>query len=346
MPELTEHLLNGFRAGLRKEAGFADLMSRAAPRLRSAGSLAGVGALAGSLAGGGLAGTKAYREAKEEGHGTARAALHALGGGLGGAVSGAAGGALLGGAVGGASGLGKNLTARTGAIGAASRFGQRQIHALTGVLNPAELESIGGGAATARSAYKALEDKAFQHATTPGGAFSDYAGKLQKAQRGLDASVRAQDMGLTSIPGYLRSMKEHGLAPTLGASIKDQWHSMTPGNAALMVGLPAALAAGTLIKKEHPTGPGKGEELGRNIGGLVGGIAGGAMPIVGNAVVGSLASSAGGQIGKGIDWMRGRRKPLPMIGGKPDLEPAEGQHIPSERVMSPAAAGQMPEVNV
>lgn len=345
MVEFTEHLLDGFRAGL-KEAGIADAIARAAPRLRAAGSLAGVGALAGGAAGAGLSASKAYHEAKGQGAGVLGAGLHGLAGSVGGAVRGATAGALGGAALGSASGLGRSLSARTGTLGAAARFGERQVHSLAGHLNPAELESVGGGAADARAAYKAVEDKAIAHAATPGGAFSDHAGQLQKAEKGLKASERTQEMGLTSIPGYLRSMKDNGVGSTLAAGVKDQWHNTSPAMGALMIGAPALGAAATLAKKENPNGPGKGEELGRNIGGLVGGVAGSAMPLVGNMVAGGVGAAVGGQVGKGADWMRRRRQPLPMLGGKAEPEQAEGQHIPSERVMSPAAAGQSPEVGL
>lgn len=333
MPELTEHLLSSFRAALRKEAGFADAVARAAPRLRAAGSLAGTGAAIGALGGAGLGATRRFQEAREHGEGIGSAALHGAHGALGGAVSGAGVGALAGGGIGALSSRGAGLAARAGALGAPARFGQRQLHSLTGMLAPAELEAIGGGAAGAQQAFNAA-----LAAGAP-------AGRLAKAEKALSASRKAQNMGLTSIPGYLNSVKNNGLGSTLAAGAKDQWHNTSPAFTALMVGVPAATAAGTLMKKENPTGPGKGEELGRNLGGVVGGIAGSAMPIAGNMIVGGALSSAGGRIGKGIDWMRGRRQASPMM-GPPPLEPAEGQHIPSERVMSPAAAGQQPEVGL
>jgi hypothetical protein len=203
------------------------------------------------------------------------------------------------------------------------------------MLSPGELETVGGGAAPARAALAGLR------------ASGAPAKQVQQAERGLAAAQRAQTMGLTSVPGYLRSVKEHGAASTLAAGAKDQWHNTSPAWSALMVGAPLASAAGTLGSKEHRDGPGKGEELGRNLGGVVGGIAGSAMPLAGNMLVGGALAGAGAGVGRGIDWMRGRRKPLPAPASKtPDLAPAEGQHTPSERVMSPAAAGQQPEVGL
>lgn len=147
------------------------------------------------------------------------------------------------------------------------------------------------------------------------------------------------------MPGYLRSLKNNGVGATLAAGVKDQWHNASPTMGAVMVGLPALGAAGTLLRREDGAGPGKGEELGRNIGGVVGGIAGSAMPLVGNIAVGAAGTAVGGAVGKGADWIRGRRVAPPMM-GPPALEPSEGQHLPSERVMSPAAAGQTPEVGL
>lgn len=331
MPRLSEHLMQAFHDALRKEAGFAELVARAAPRLRAAGSLAGVGAAGGALLGGGAGALGKYREAKEEGASSGQAAMSALGGGLSGAGKGALLGTAAGAGAGALTGRGAALAARPGALGGAARFGQRQTHALTGMLRPNELEAVGGGASSARKALEAARSSGVG---------------VGRAERAFDAAERVQNMGLTSVPGYLRGVKEHGLVNALGASVREQL-SGSPTMYGAFLGLPAAMAVKTLASKEAPDGPGKGERFGESAGNLVGGLAGSAMPIVGNIAVGSAGAGVGRVVGRGIDRLRGRR-PQPMVGQlAPKHEPSnEGQHIPSERVMSPAAAGQQNEVGL
>ena len=73
------------------------------------------------------------------------------------------------------------------------------------------------------------------------------------------------------------------------------------------------------------------------------------MPIVGQELVGRTLGGAGRMVGRGVDRFRGKRPPVPGMtpGGPPNtLEPAEGQHTPSERITSPAAAGQQPDIGI
>lgn len=335
MPNLSETVLLAFRDELRKEAaGFSELVARAAPRLRAAGSLAGVGMAGGALAGGALGAARNYHNAKEEGASTGGAALSALGGALRGAGKGALIGTAAGAGAGALTGRGAHLATRGDAVGSLARFGQRQTHSLTGMMRPDELEAIGGGAANARKALHALPTTAS-------------AKQVDRARRGLAAAEDVQERGLTSLPGYLRGMQRDGVVNTIGASAREQLSNAPVWANALTLGLPAAGAVSTLAHKEAPDGPGKGEQLGAGIGGLVGGFAGGAMPLAGNLLIGAGAAGAGKVIGRGIDRLRGRR-PQPMVGQlAPKHEPAnEGQHIPGERVMSPAAAGQQNEVGL
>jgi hypothetical protein len=214
-----------------------------------------------------------------------------------------------------------------------------------GHLKPHELEQIGGGAANARNALQATQEAARAGAKLPGKSYADFAPGIRKAQSTLANSEAAQNKGLTSIPGYLRAAHRDGVVSTLRTSAKEQFGNMGPGTAALMVGLPAVGLAGTLARKESPDGPGKAEQAGAAIGGFTGQLAGGAMPLAGNIIAGGLGAGAGKLVGRGIDRLRGRQA-QPMLGQRtPSTEPsAEGQHMPVERTMSPAAAGQHAEV--
>lgn len=340
MPSLDEHTLLAFRDELRKEAGYADLVARAAPRLKNIGSLGGVGAAVGSLGGAGIGAVQKYREARQEGASVGQAVV----GGAGGALHGAGRGAVIGGLAGGAGGalLKQDLSGlaqRGGLVGAGSRFGQRQVHSLTGMLSPQELTAVRGGSYGARKGLAKAQQAVF-------GASSD---KLPRALREeaqaakrLTATENAQNMGLSSLPGYIGAVRREGVGKVLSTGAKEQLSGATPGMAALMVGLPAVSAAQTLIsKKEDPAGRGRGERFGEEFGRTLGGITGGVMPFVGQSVLGGTLGRAGKYVGRGVDRLSGKPGMAPTT-----LEPAEGQHIPSERIMSPAAAGQQPEVGL
>jgi hypothetical protein len=337
---IDEDVFSACRESLRKEAGFADAVSRATPRLRNIGSLGGAGLTVGALGGAGLGAIHGYRKARAEGAGVGEAVM----GGAGGALSGAGRGALAGGLAGSvAGGLAPSnlagLAQKGGVIGAGSRFGQRQVHSLTGMLSPQELEGIRGGAYSARQ-----------------GVLHADPAHLPKATEALAATEAATGVGpgsmdLTSIPGYAHALRQHGAGKVLSTGFKEQMTNMSPAMAALMVGIPG-LAAGQALtsKKEfNDRGQGRAERVGQEIGQSVGGVVGGVMPIVGQAAVGGTLGEAGKLIGRGVDRIRGK-KPTPGLSqpgmSARTLEPTESQNTPSERIMSPNAAGQRPEIGI
>ncbi len=347
MYDLSEPVVQAFCNELQKEAGFTDLVSKAAPYLKSTGALAGAGGVAGGLLGAGTGALRGAHAAHQEGGSTLSGALQgAAQGALSGAGVGAAGGALAG-AIGGKHINPNWLTQRNGMLGAGARFGQRQVHAVTGMLSPKELEAVRGGAYAAR-----------QHASASVGKVNEAFGKgapAQKvheavnhavsAQRGLQASEASQNMGLTSIPGYLRAVQQHGVGKVLSTSMRDQFHNTPKALSALMVGAPLVGAAKTLTSPEDPS-KGKGEQLGQNLGESVGGVIGGAMPLAGGMLAAGALREAGGAIGRGVDKLRGRPRLVPANPytlGPPQLEQAESQNTSTERVLSNSAAGLPPE---
>ncbi len=335
MSSLNEITLLAFRDELRKEAGFADFIAKNKGTLQGVGGLAGVGALGGGALGGLPSGVKGYLDARNEGSGIGGGVLHGLASGFGGAVRGAikgtVGGALVGGAAGAAGQSFRGLVSSSGPLGGAARFGQRQVHSVTGMLTPQELEGIRGGAYAAKGHLANLAAR----------------GKVtDRARLGAEWANKAQDMNLTSIPGYLGAVKEHGLGKTLATSAKEQYYNMPTAMGALMVGAPVLSAAHALATPEDSNGPGKGEHVGREVGNALGGVMGGTMPLVGNALVGGAAGSAGAAAGRVIDRIRGRRPAVDDLGNKAPLEPTESQNTPTERVMSPSAAGQQKDVGL
>jgi hypothetical protein len=343
----SEAIFKAFRNWLPKEAAsFGSLVSRHGQLLKNVGQFGGVGAAVGALGGAGYGARQGYTEARERGEGVGTSALSGALHGLGGAAKGGALGAAVGGVAGGVASKAINpswLAQKDGVIGASARFGQRQVHGLTGVLSPKELEAVRGGAYGARqgheAAQKALHEAWIKDPSTVGPSVE----KAVKAKKGLEAAENVQNMGLTSVPGYLKAVKDEGARKVLGASLKDQIHNMHPGMAAMSLGLPALSVARAAAGKEPESGEGKGETVGKNVGMALGGLTGAAMPVVGSTVMGGALEHAGKFVGRGVDRLRGRKNTPTTLGPSP-LEPAEGQHMPSERVMSPAAAGQQPDI--
>jgi hypothetical protein len=316
MSRLNENELLAFRDELKKTA---------APNLHrllgGVGAGAGVGALTGSLGGAALGAVRGAKAGREEGTG---AIVGGLSGALGGAVRGAGIGAAVGGAGGALAPRMGNLSSASGAVGASARFGKRQLHALTGWTPEGGLEAIRGGAYDSRQALRT--------AKTP---------HIQQAQKALSSAASAQRMGLTSLPGYAKAIKEKGLKEVAKTDAAAQWHSGGIDTKALGIGLPALALASEVGKKESPEGPGKGELLGRSAAGTVGGLLGSAMPIAGQIALGGAMGAAGGIVGRGVDRLRKRRPPTSGQSIPPEQQ--SGSHVPTERVTSSAAAGQIPE---
>jgi hypothetical protein len=162
---------------------------------------------------------------------------------------------------------------------------------------------------------------------------------VASAQKGYGAAYRAERMGLTSVPGYLKSMKDNGVLPTMSAGFKEQWHGMSPGWKALMIGAPLAETAHALAIPDQEGGPGKGERVARGLAGAVAGSTMGAIPMATGGLLQGGITAAAGRAGRLVD--RYRRPSTPD--GSADA--SAGQVVPSERYMSDNAAGHRPEVS-
>lgn len=210
-------------------------------------------------------------------------------------------------------------------------FGKRQLHSLTGWtprghMDLAGIEEIGAGAAGARKALKGTQGK-----------------DRVLAQQSLRAEINAQKMGLTSLPGYARSLMKDP-KKTLQAGWAQQWHGSSPVMKAVTVGLPAAATASDLISEDDGH---KAERIGAGIANTAVGMVTGGLPMAGGIVAGLGASTLGGQAGRLVDKMRAHKKTPPRLGTlaeKVNPEEARGSHVPLEREVTPAAAGHVPEV--
>lgn len=325
MPKLYD-ALPGFHAELEKIAGLSDFVAKNQGMLGSAGALLGHGAAAGAVLGGLHGAYKNYRAAKDEGAGTGTAGLHALGGALGGIPSGALGGALIGGGAGAAlhtlrpqaaEGLRKALSSPESRLGALGRFGQRQVHGLTGWTPPEGLsaDSVRGGSwATRRAADAAAGTSGFDQALA--------AHEVQK---------KVESKGLTHLPGVVDALK----GPNRGEAAKLLFrHGTTDSLSKLNLGLSGLGLASTLLDKQE--NPQKGEQLGSSTGRLVGGLAGSALPFGAGMIASELGSAVGRRAGRAADWVRNRGA---SHSDKSELATNEGQHIPSESYVNPALAG-------
>lgn len=326
-------LLHAFAARLEKEAGVASAVASHLGRsgVRNAmqagvGSGAGIGLGVGALAGGLSSGKETYDAARAQGVGRLGSIAHAVGGGLGGAARGAGKGMLAGAALGGAAGAlapkqvisgTRSLAGAENAVGSLSRFGQRQVHGFTGFKpggSTKSIERIGLGAGPARGALA--------KATAGGDAKT-----IGRATEALAGAEKAQSMGLTSLPGLAKSVKNNGLLPTVATGVKQQWASSRPVEKALMVGLPAASVLNTARKSDKGTKTGKGESIGRSLGGTLGAVAA-PLPFGAGAALSTGLQHAGGLVGKGVDKLRGHKSQVSQEATRPlASEPGDtGQH--------------------
>jgi len=265
MNELDARMFRTFGEELEKVALVGGLIRGAGNFLKRQGGAAGAGAALGGAAGGALGGVgggiKGYREAKQRGESGTAAAIGSVGGALSGALKGGmigAGAGTLAGAAGGtrAAELASSLAKKKGAVGGLSRFGQRQMHSVTGYASPEQLRAIGGGSAQAQKRLAA--------ATT------DKSRAL--ARKGLDYAQKSEEMGLTSVPGFVKGLagrakykgKSVSSLEALKTGLGEQWHGSGMGGKAMMAAFPASGLVGAA------TGPKETEEGGRITRGLKG----------------------------------------------------------------------------
>jgi hypothetical protein len=321
MPKLHSSL-RGFNDELEKIAGLADFVAKNQGMLGSAGALLGHGATAGAVLGGLHGAYKGYREAKDQGAGTGAAALHGLGGAVGGLSTGALGGALIGGGAGAAlhtlrpqaaESMRKALSSTESRFGALGRFGQRQMHGLTGWTPPEGYasEAIRGGSwKTKQVADAAAGTKNFEKA------LADH--ELQK---------KIESKGLTNIPGVLKALKGENRGEAVKLLAKHTWANADPLMKAQLALAPVGVGAALMA----PSDEHKGERIGSTLGNVVGGTIGTALPFG----AGQLAMAAGAGVGKRVGRLADRIRGHSHTDAS-ELASSEGQHIPSQRDVTPA----------
>lgn len=289
-----------FQEELLKES--ADWKALAHTALGGAAGGAGVGAGVGALVGAGAGGVQAYRKARQEGASVGQSLGAGAGGALGGVGKGMAVGAGVG-ALGGAAAPTAVQKIRDSATagGALARFGQRQLHGVTG------WRPEGGYGALGVAGRNQLRMGAYDTQQALHQAVASGKG-VEEAQKAFSASAKAEGMGLTSLPGYVRSVREHGLGASTKALGADLWHG-NPGvmGKAMAFGIPAAalLHGGGQEAELAQRGAGRGERIGHRIGDTLGGVVGAPLPFVGQEVLQRGARTAGRLVGKGVDGVAG-----------------------------------------
>lgn len=245
---------------------------------------------------------------------------------------------------------GMGNAAREGA-GVASRFGQRQVHGLTGwtpkgYMNPEGIKGMRAGAHDAAERLSAAErtvapgagryrpglvDRVLKISPEKQQARAAKAGhkEVVDARKSYQAAQKAEDMGLTSLPGYARALMRNPAA-AVSTGMAEQWHSMGPGGKALMLGIPAAGVGSELTTESQPGGPGKFERAGSRLGELA--YTMGPVPLSGQIAAGIGVSSLGKRVGSLFD----KKKSIPA---PPNLEPAGGEAAPAETMVSDRALG-------
>ena len=259
MASLTPERMDWFLTTLEKQA--AEPLSRGAVAL-------GAGATGAAIGGLGW-GRKRYQEARQQGADR----MQALGAGLK--------GGLVGAGVGGAAGAGLGAALPNGAGKTVRDFGGQMAHMWTGFGGRQGLARFGGGTAQTGKRLHTAEDVVKQLAH--GGEAKDprmFAkwrqpidrGQIeglalkeqQHAEQAHKAMGRAQDLGLTSIPGAIRAFATHPVDAAKGA-VGAMIHGTSGAQKALAIGLPGAMATYGAVRR-----PGEGETRLGNVASSVG----------------------------------------------------------------------------
>jgi len=338
MARINEQTMLAFQDEFEKQAislgGLVGAARSAGGYLSRQATSAGAGAALGGAGGAGLGalagGVKEYHRARQEGA-TGREALR---GAMGGALQGGMTGAALGAGVGGAAGLAGGARARglvsqlrggQGALSSVSRFGERQMHGLTGALPPGMSQQQAmkaldmGSVARARalkaaegeaSAFRALGAKGEKAPGVKRLAEKAYA-KEESAQKALQAQKKLESLGATNVPGYLKALATKP-GQTLKAGLSESWHGAGPGpmgwlSRGVTFGLPAVGVGQALAGPERDEdGAGRGQRVGQALGGLAFGVTGG-VPMLGQMALTGLGTKGLEAAGKGVDRLRGKR---------------------------------------
>lgn len=331
-----EATLQAFDAALEKLALPTGILQRMGQRALAGGGLSALGATGGAGIGGLAGGIQGYRKARQEGgsglagalKGTVRGA--AIGGGAGlaaGGLAGAAGGAR-------AQKLVRELGAGEGRLGSISRFGERQIHSVTGA-TPAGMAKGEGLRAMGASPVAKIEERIGKLQKKPMDAKA--AKEMASLEKAKGHAQKLEELGMTNVPGVFKSMATKP-GQALKAGLGHEWHSSTGlGGKALAFGVPLAYVGSEVARGSKP-----GEDS-RTTRGLRAAGESAAYMMGPIGLLGATGlSRVGAAAGQGAGRLLTKKQPLGTSPPPPVPEDASASGN-VERVYSPAAQGRPPE---
>ncbi len=235
--------------------------------------------------------------------------------------------------------------------GLLSRFGKRQVHGVTGWTPKAGIQSIRGGAyetgkrmeaakgavsIKAPGATQGRMDKLLRRTPEKIQQRAAKSGhkEMVAARKGDVAGRKAEEMGLTSLPGYAKSLKNNGVGKTIRAGMGEQWHSVGPVGKSMMV-LPAIPVASELARESKPGEAGRFAREGAGLGEFASTM--GPVPIAGQIAAGTAL----GALGKRVGALADRKKNTKHVPAPATLEPAGGEAVAGEPVISDRAMGDV-----
>ena len=241
-------------------------------------------------------GVKGYQAARAEGGSTGEA----VGAGLTGALSGASTGAAVGGLAGGLSGAmgsalspekAEKLRAALTQRSSLARFGQRQVHGLTGAINSDGLRGLRMDSEQRAEALRSLKDKAKSTGLYQGSdlqAIQRHGSEVSDATKSLAAARKAESMGLTSLPGIAHSMVHNGVGETVRGALGHQLHGTSTGNKLLAGGLTGMGVVSAAQGQEGDTGHDRAKRVGKAVAATGLGVMTGGLPIIPGMLAGSI----------------------------------------------------------
>lgn len=344
-----------------------------------AAALGGGGAAVGGVGGLGVGAYEGYQEGGLGGAAT-KALERGQQGAIAGGVLGAGGGVAGAGRLGGGKVL-RAVTEGSNPLAMAGRFGQRQLHSVTGMAPDGakrgtkeyadalrKMRIFGWDQGTrvrdARTALDAAKadpksGSKFRRALESvgvgrkGGAHAAHVKKLKnrlsREMAEKDLADTVMERGLSSVPGMAQEMiSRRSAKPLWDYGIKPQATQQGLTGKA-MLGLPVVMAGSELMTDQDGEGRGRSERFSKA---LAEGAAYGATPYIptlGSDLIARNVGAGAGLAGRQIDNLIGAIQPTNSrdLGEGPGAVPPEEEDgqggIPVERVMSNAAQGKPPE---
>lgn len=311
----------------------ASLFRSVGQRALAAGGLSAVGGAGGAGIGALAGGYRGYQKAKEDGG-------SGFAGALSGGVRGAATGGALGAAAGGLAGAGGGAKAQNlvralskgkGKAGTISRFGERQVHSLTGAmpkgLGKAEGLRAMGASPSANAAERVLEAMA----NSKDAVKDKTVASLTKAMGYAD---KTEALGMTSLPGTIKAFATKPVQALKAGAGREWYGSPSKGGKLMNIGVPAGFVAAEAARSSKAGEEGRASRT-LSAAGYAAPFSVTPMGFAGATAASMLLGGLGSKAGKLVPG----KKKLGQNPGPP--VPEEGSESGNvERELSPRASGE------